>query len=107
MNVVATDWSHGNGFPYGQAVANIPVVATAIVRQLKAMVAVGLKLDQVHLIGHSLGAHIAGYVGQMMRTIERITALGMKFSSIEELFSKKKSRLIRSGKFVFRRCKNR
>ena len=33
----------------------------------------GLKLSDIHIIGHSLGAHIAGYAGQRVPGIARIS----------------------------------
>lgn len=36
----------------------------------------GLKVDDVHLIGHSLGAHIAGYAGaELQGQVGRISGL--------------------------------
>ncbi|UYV63323.1 PNLIP [Cordylochernes scorpioides] len=75
-NVILVDWSGGNSFPYVQSVANIRVVAaeiSLILRYLQELK--GLKLEDVHLIGHSLGAHCAGYVGKMLPGLDRITGL--------------------------------
>lgn len=33
----------------------------------------GVKTKDVHLIGHSLGAHISGYAGQSIKQLGRIT----------------------------------
>ena len=33
----------------------------------------GVLADQVHIIGHSLGAHIAGYAGEKIAGLGRIT----------------------------------
>lgn len=34
---------------------------------------VGLEPENVHIIGHSLGAHIAGYAGKRLKNLGRIT----------------------------------
>jgi pimeloyl-ACP methyl ester carboxylesterase len=75
MNVVTVDWSGGNQFPYEQAVANTVIVA-AIVRQLlQAMINRGAQPQQIHLIGHSLGAHVSSYVGRELTNLGRISGL--------------------------------
>jgi pimeloyl-ACP methyl ester carboxylesterase len=75
MNVIAVDWSGGNRFPYDQAVANT-VIAAAVIRQLlQAMINMGAQPQQIHLIGHSLGAHISSYVGRDLRNLGRISGL--------------------------------
>ncbi|UJR17675.1 hypothetical protein I4U23_004572 [Adineta vaga] len=75
MNVITIDWSGGNQFPYGQAVANTVIVAAVIRQLLQAMINVGAKPQEMHLIGHSLGAHISSYVGRDLRNLGRISGL--------------------------------
>jgi triacylglycerol esterase/lipase EstA (alpha/beta hydrolase family) len=77
MNVIAVDWSGGNQFPYDQAVANT-VIAAAVIRQLlQVMINTGAQPEQIHLIGHSLGAHISSYVGREFPNLGRISGLGI------------------------------
>ena len=77
MNVIAVDWSGGNQLPfYDQAVANTVLVAAVIRQLLTAMLMRGVRPQEVHLIGHSLGAQISGYVGQFFPNIGRISGLG-------------------------------
>lgn len=74
MSVITVDWGSGSGFPYSQASANTRVVGAEIARLLNFLRAnAGVSLDKIHLIGHSLGAHIAGYAGRRVRNINRIT----------------------------------
>jgi pimeloyl-ACP methyl ester carboxylesterase len=77
MNVIAVDWSGGNRFPYNQAVANTVVAATAIRQLLEAIINKGVQPQNIHLIGHSLGAHISSYVGRDLPNLGRISGLGI------------------------------
>lgn len=64
-NVILTDWRRGASPAlafYPKAAANAHVVAKFIVRILRRLKD-DIDLSQVHLIGHSLGAHIMGFVG--------------------------------------------
>ncbi|XP_054709514.1 pancreatic lipase-related protein 2-like [Uloborus diversus] len=77
-NVIIVDWSKGNGLPYTQATANTRVVGAEIALLIQTL----QKLKNVnpmdcHIIGHSLGSHIAGYAGERFKNIKlgRITAV--------------------------------
>jgi pimeloyl-ACP methyl ester carboxylesterase len=76
-NVIAVDWSKGNGFPYTQATANTQIVGAEIAILVNSYINKGLiSSDSVHIIGHSLGSHIAGYAGERVSPkIGRITGL--------------------------------
>ncbi|XP_066245218.1 pancreatic lipase-related protein 2-like [Euwallacea similis] len=74
-NIISVDWHAGARPPYDQAIANARVVALEIVFMLKFLKEYHkLALDQVHIIGHGVGAHIAGYVGRLME-LKKITGL--------------------------------
>lgn len=81
-SVITIDWSDGASPPYTQAVANIRLVGV-ITAHVLFMIYEQFKmknLDNVHLIGHSLGAHLSGYTGSTLQnefdlTLGRITAL--------------------------------
>lgn len=76
LNVFAVDWRTGALPMYQQAVANTRLVAMQISHFIKWLQKEhGLNLLDVHLIGHSLGAHTAGYVGSNLKTIGRISGL--------------------------------
>ncbi|CAF4388871.1 unnamed protein product [Adineta steineri] len=77
MNVITVDWSGGNQFPYGQAAANTVIVAAVVRQLLQAMISTGAQPQQMHLIGHSLGAHISSYVGRDLPNLGRISGLGI------------------------------
>jgi hypothetical protein len=76
-NVISVDWSKGNFFPYTQATANTRIVGVEVAKLISSYIIKGLiTADNVHIIGHSLGAHIAGYAGERISPkIGRITGL--------------------------------
>ncbi|XP_048754511.2 pancreatic lipase-related protein 2-like [Ostrea edulis] len=76
-NVIMVDWSPGaNDVMYIKAAANIRVVGAVTANMLKALKdGQSLSYQDVHMIGHSLGAHTCGYVGRRERGIGRITGL--------------------------------
>ena len=68
MNVIVTDWSAGAMQLYMQAVGNCRLVGKQVSYLLEHLEAkFGLRCSKIHLIGHSLGAHIAGYAGENLR----------------------------------------
>ncbi|CAL1543544.1 unnamed protein product [Lymnaea stagnalis] len=78
FNVLAVDWSKGATLPdYPQATANIRVVATEVKLVLEIMQDQGLDLGNVHIVGHSLGAHLSGFIGNLLgpNVIGRISGL--------------------------------
>ncbi|KAG8202079.1 hypothetical protein JTE90_010442 [Oedothorax gibbosus] len=73
-NIIIVDWSGGNKMPYYQASANTRVVAAEIALLVQTLEKYNLvKREDVHIIGHSLGGHIAGYAGARLKTLGRIT----------------------------------
>ncbi|KAK7116539.1 pancreatic lipase-related protein 2-like [Littorina saxatilis] len=92
-NVIAVDWKEGAKPPnYIRAAANTRVVGAHIATLIKTL---GVDPANVHLIGHSLGAHVAGYAGEKFghssfsRTkIGRITGLDPA-SQLFERFDKR------------------
>ncbi|GBN52343.1 Inactive pancreatic lipase-related protein 1, partial [Araneus ventricosus] len=74
FNVIVVDWSFGNFIPYSKAAANTELVGEEISELLiKLRDEYGAKAEKFHLIGHSLGSHVAGYVGETVRGLKRIT----------------------------------
>ncbi|XP_070562958.1 pancreatic lipase-related protein 2-like [Ptychodera flava] len=75
-NVVLTNWRKGAVAGYTVSTANTQVVGAEIALLLTKMQEwASLKLADVHLIGFSLGAHIAGYAGERLNKVGRITGL--------------------------------
>lgn len=81
QNVIIIDWINGAKFPYHQSAANTRLVGAQVAQFLMTVKAVaqktGVKQGLVHIIGFSLGAHVAGYVGRRLKekgnSLNRIT----------------------------------
>uniref|UniRef100_A0A2K6PZ83 Triacylglycerol lipase n=1 Tax=Rhinopithecus roxellana TaxID=61622 RepID=A0A2K6PZ83_RHIRO len=77
VNCICVDWKGGSRTGYTQASQNIRIVGAEVayfVEVLKS--AFGYSPSNVHVIGHSLGAHAAGEAGRRTNgTIGRITGL--------------------------------
>uniref|UniRef100_A0A9L0KDU7 Lipase G, endothelial type n=1 Tax=Equus asinus TaxID=9793 RepID=A0A9L0KDU7_EQUAS len=76
-NVVVVDWLPLAHQLYRDAVNNTRVVGHDVARMLDWLQGKdGFSLRNVHLIGYSLGAHVAGYAGNFVKgTVGRITAI--------------------------------
>lgn len=67
-NVVAVDWTAYNRMPY---FPNSPTLVSHVAEVVAKFVDgwtrfCGISLNQVHLIGHSLGGHIVGLTGKLL-----------------------------------------
>ncbi|XP_073537369.1 pancreatic triacylglycerol lipase-like isoform X1 [Phyllobates terribilis] len=75
-NCICVDWSGGSRTQYSQASNNIRVVGAEVAYFLDILQSnFGYSPANVHLIGHSLGAHTAGEAGKRKRGISRISGL--------------------------------
>uniref|UniRef100_A0A0A9XYG4 Pancreatic lipase-related protein 2 n=2 Tax=Lygus hesperus TaxID=30085 RepID=A0A0A9XYG4_LYGHE len=80
-NVIVVGWEGGSSPPYTQAVANIRLIGTMGAFLVNALHKhLGVRTEWVHAIGHSLGAHLSGYIGNVLKTrfnltLGRISAL--------------------------------
>ncbi|XP_075468109.1 inactive pancreatic lipase-related protein 1-like isoform X1 [Ascaphus truei] len=76
INCIAVDWSDGSHTDYPQAANNARVVGAEVAYFVEFLSKnVSHPLSNVHLIGHSLGAHAAGEAGKRKPGISRITGL--------------------------------
>ncbi|GJQ71315.1 hypothetical protein Trydic_g11051 [Trypoxylus dichotomus] len=81
-NIIIVDWGTASSPPYTQAVANIRLAGTVtahLIENISPFKSNGI-LEKVHCIGHSLGAHLCGYVGYTLQIyfnlkLGRITGL--------------------------------
>uniref|UniRef100_A0A671T625 Lipase, member Ib n=1 Tax=Sinocyclocheilus anshuiensis TaxID=1608454 RepID=A0A671T625_9TELE len=80
MNILVVDWNRGAAnLNYFTAVANTRGTAVNITGFIESMEKEGASLDSIHLIGVSLGAHVAGFIGAMLGgRVGRITAFGLR-----------------------------
>ncbi|XP_015425707.1 PREDICTED: lipase member H isoform X2 [Myotis davidii] len=80
MNVVVVDWNRGaTTILYYRAADKTRKVATVLKKFIDHLLIKGASLDDIYMIGVSLGAHISGFVGEEYNgKLGRITALGYK-----------------------------
>jgi len=81
-NVFIVDWSNGAAaMLYSTAVANTWVVGAELGNFIVQLVEkTGVHVEDIHIIGHSLGAHVSGYAGKwvknkLQKPVGRITGL--------------------------------
>ena len=68
---VCVDWSPGSALPnYVKAAANTRLVGRQLAKLVRSL---KVPLENVHLIGFSLGAHVAGFAGAELGNVSRIT----------------------------------
>lgn len=77
VNCICVDWQRGARTDYTQAVHNIRVVGAEVAYLIQELSSeLGYRLEDVHIIGHSLGAHAAGEAGRRLGgRVGRITGL--------------------------------
>ncbi|XP_029158481.1 pancreatic triacylglycerol lipase-like [Nylanderia fulva] len=75
-NVVLLDWSKHSRNTYGRAFQNGEKVGSLFAKSIQLLVNSGLDVSKIYIVGHSLGAHIAGFAGKCNDfVIPRITGL--------------------------------
>ncbi|KAG0436361.1 hypothetical protein HPB47_017990 [Ixodes persulcatus] len=86
FNVIAVDWSKASLYNYVQASANTRIVGLEVASLIEKLrhaspdvffkLAFGIAPESMHVYGHSLGSHIAGYAGEKLQgRLGRITGL--------------------------------
>lgn len=99
--VISVDWSAWAGtniFTYPSAAFHAKKAANVAKLLLDGLIDLGAFFDDIHVIGFSLGAHVAGYLGQKVKgQLPRVTGL----DPAAPLFTFTKNRINRrSAKFV-------
>nr|KAG5709790.1 hypothetical protein BaRGS_032614 [Batillaria attramentaria] len=75
-NVILVEWKDGAATLYGQATANTRIVGAQIAQLIEYLQSTTeTTAGDMHIIGHSLGAHVAGYAGERTPGLARITGL--------------------------------
>ncbi|CAB0012251.1 unnamed protein product, partial [Nesidiocoris tenuis] len=68
VNVIGLDWSHfTKSLLYTWVVSEVPNVGQFVGEMANYLVSLGLSTSNVHLVGHSLGAHVSGFAGKRMQ----------------------------------------
>lgn len=77
INVICVDWENGATLPnYVKASANTRLVGKQLALLLKGLLDINkISLRTTHLVGFSLGAHVAGFAGAELGNLSRITGL--------------------------------
>lgn len=71
-NLICLDWSiFSSGISYFQAIRNIETVAIYMANILITMSENGLDISKFHIVGHSLGAQLAGSIGRKIQQISQ------------------------------------
>ena len=69
--MILVDWSEGARSPYGQATGNARLVGAQIAELIRFLISSNngspSLADRFYIVGFSLGAHTAGYVGSNLR----------------------------------------
>ncbi|KAF8786161.1 phospholipase A1 member A-like [Argiope bruennichi] len=75
-NVIVVNWTDYNQPPYFLACLNTVAVGRDLADFIHFLQNnTGIEAKDIHLIGHSLGAHVAGIAGRRISSLGRITAL--------------------------------
>ncbi|XP_076440990.1 inactive pancreatic lipase-related protein 1-like [Babylonia areolata] len=76
FNVIVVAWGPGARALYPKSVANTRVIGAVTAHFLTSLKEeYNVSMSRVHLLGHSLGAHVAGYVGSSVGGIARISGM--------------------------------
>jgi len=77
VNVISVDWKDLAKSPwYTTAAKNSRVVGRYVAEFIRFLISEGASYDKFHILGASLGAHVAGYVGYYTQgKVSRITGL--------------------------------
>ncbi|XP_051883684.1 pancreatic lipase-related protein 2-like [Pristis pectinata] len=76
VNCICVDWVRGSRTLYDQAVNNVRVVGAEIAYLIEVLEKnFNYSRSVTHIIGHSLGSHVAGEAGRRLPGIGRITGL--------------------------------
>ncbi|XP_060072744.1 pancreatic lipase-related protein 2-like [Ylistrum balloti] len=76
FNVIVVDWKSGSNQQYNLAVGNSFLIGAEVAKVLTYLHEnQSLNYGRVHIIGHSLGAQVAGHIGYRVKGIGRISGL--------------------------------
>lgn len=67
INIIVVDWGTAANVNYILASYNVAMVGQLLTQFLNFLIEMGVSMDDVHLIGHSLGAHVVGIAGAYVK----------------------------------------
>lgn len=77
-NIIVVDWSSARCPVYATSVWAVPKAGQKVATMIDFLVENhGMSLDTLIVIGHSLGAHVAGYAGKYIKTGQIYTIIGL------------------------------
>lgn len=75
-NLIIMDWGKASQGSYAQVAAMVSGMGSFLANFIMKLLDLGTDRMSIHIIGHSLGAHLAGFAGKRIRPrLGRITAL--------------------------------
>lgn len=74
-NVVGVDWSVLCSTEYISAMRGVQLAGEALATFIRWLNSMGVSTSDIHIVGHSLGAHVAGVAGDKLKDkqVSRIT----------------------------------
>ncbi|XP_037821227.1 phospholipase A1 VesT1.02-like [Lucilia sericata] len=77
-NIIIVDWARARLVDYVTSVLAVPRVGEKVASMVDYLVKEhGMSLDTLYVIGHSLGAHVAGYCGKNVKTGQVHAIIGL------------------------------
>ncbi|XP_065371993.1 phospholipase A1 VesT1.02-like [Calliphora vicina] len=99
-NVIVVDWARARSVDYATSVLAVPKVGRKVASMIDYLVKnQGMSLDSLYVIGHSLGAHVAGYAGKNVKSGQIHTIIGLDPASPLFNYEKPKKRLSSTDAF--------
>lgn len=100
-NIIVVDWPRARSLEYISSVLAVPGAGAKVAKMIDYLVKKhNISLDTLHIIGHSLGAHVAGYTGKSIKTNGQVhTIIGLDPASPFFLYKNPKTRLSSTDAF--------
>ncbi|XP_073816158.1 phospholipase A1-like [Musca autumnalis] len=77
-NMITIDWARARSIDYASSVLAVPGAGQKIAAMVDFLVTnYGMKLEDLEIIGHSLGAHVAGFTGKNIATGQAHAIIGL------------------------------
>ena len=77
-NIIVVDWARARSVEYASSVLAVPTVGKKVAGMIDYLATNhGMSLDSLHVIGHSLGAHVAGHAGKNVKSGRVHTIVGL------------------------------